>query len=227
MFKIAAIIFFSVVATNAGAQGIPTFDYTTAMNFVKTLQNDITKIGAQQGIQSNTSGQLAAMVGSRAMGMLSNPNAVNNLPTSMSALQGSSNTTSTINTNAILSAAQIAKMPPAQQALIARTRALAAMQQSMAVTSMQVTQGQQQEIAVLQQTIDNPGSTNDAKTIADLNASLAAKKLELANTQNQLFAMQQQLDAEDKLIKQQQNELAMQLFDNTQRQSIHLTMPTQ
>ncbi len=205
----------ALASTDAIADGIPVFDVANSLNFVQSLANEVRQINTLQQQINNTTG-------TRGLGGLAVPGAVKSLPNSWATMLQQVQTSngnfgqlvsSIVGTNAVLTPDQIAKMSPVQQALLVRTRNLGAMQQAMATTTSQVAIGQMQEIQGLQSQID---TANDPKAIADLTAALNAKNLELANTQNQIAAMNQQIEGERAAIEQQQRENELAIFDPSQ-----------
>jgi len=202
---LSLLLITALASTDAIADGIPVFDVANSLNFVQSLANEVRQINTLQQQINNTTG-------TRGLGGLAAPGAVNNLPNSWATMLQQVQTSngnfgqlvsSIVGTNAVLTPEQIAKMSPADQSLLFRTRNLGAMQQAMATTTSQVAIGQMQEIQGLQSQID---TANDPKAIADLTAALSAKSLELANTQNQIAAMNQQIEGERRAIEQQRDE---------------------
>lgn len=214
-------VFISVNAFAAGA-GIPTFDISNFINQGLALDNDVTKIRALQYQVDSWKRQLEMSTGSRGMGTRAALVAVRDLPGSWNfILQQVQSTTGTygqmvnsiITSNAGLTPDQINRMSPSMKDILMRTRNLGAMQKAMADQTTDVAGRQLMEIQGLTDQIDQ---ANDPKAIADLNAALNAKKLELDNTRIKLFAMDQQIQAEQKLIALKQHENALQMLDTSQ-----------
>ena len=197
------------------AGGIPVFDATSYMQWLQALQNDTTKIAQLKGQLQAMQQEIKNTTGTRGMGQLVGLGAAQSLMASWgSILQQVQTSTGTYGqlvnqikaNNAILTPDQVSAMSPQQQQLLERTRNLGALQQSMAMTTMSVAGQQIQEIQNLTTQIDQ---AQDPKAIQDLNAALNAKKLELQNTQMQITGMNQQIQSEQKLIEQQQDEIAV------------------
>lgn len=217
----------ALFASSANAGGIPTFDAAQAMNMVRTIENDATKIAALQAQVESWKQQIAMSTGTRGMGTLAKVHAAQNLPgTWSSILQQVKNQSgsvgdlvSSINKEiAVLTPEQQARMSPAQADIIIRSRNLAAMQRATSEMTTTVAAGQLQEIQALTNQIDQ---ANDPKAIADLNAALNAKKLELANTQIQIYAQDQRIQAEQKAIEQVRQENAQDLIDTSKPSRLH------
>lgn len=218
MKKTAASILLlaSMLAYNgAFAAGIPTFDISNFIQQGLALDNDVTKIKALQYQVDSWKRQIEMSTGSRGMGTRAALMAVRDLPGSWnSILQQVQSTTGTygqmvnsiITSNAGLTPDQLNRMSPNMKDILMRTRNLGAMQKAMADTTTDVAGRQLMEIQGLTDQIDQ---ANDPKAIADLNAALNAKKLELENTRIKLFAMDQQIQAEQKLIVSRQHEVAL------------------
>lgn len=220
MKKIASILTFvasilaGTTAIAAGA-GIPTFDIANYINQGLSLDNDVQKIKALQYQVDSWKRQIEMTTGSRGMGARAAMIAVRDLPGSWnSILQQVQSTTgsygqmvsSIITSNAALTPDQLNRMSPNMKDILVRTRNLGAMQKAMADQTTDVAGRQLTEIQGLTDQIDQ---ASDPKAIADLNAALNAKKLELENTRIKLSAMDQQIQAEQKLIAMRQHEVAL------------------
>ncbi|MHB1099488.1 MAG: type IV secretion system protein [Burkholderiales bacterium] len=210
---LAAMSFSSGMAAADG--GIPVFDATSYMQWLQALQNDATEISTLRGQLSAMQQEIKNTTGTRGMGQLGTMGAAQSLMASWgSILQQVQSSTGTYGqlvsqikaNNAILTPGQISSMSPQQQQLLERTRNLGALQQSMALTTMNTASQQIQEIQNLTSQIDQ---AHDPKAIADLNAALNSKKLVLQNTQMQITGMTQQVQSEQRLIDQQAREMAI------------------
>lgn len=196
----------------AHATGIPVFDGAAAMNFLSSLENDATQITALQSQVGKMQQQIQMNTGSRGMGALATSGTASEWG---GVLQQVMNVTGSygqvianvISQRALLTAQQKAKLSPVQQEILARMWQLGVIQKVMAEVTTTKASRQLTEIQSLSNQIDN---ANDPKAIADLNAAMAAKKLELDNTKLQLYAMEQQMQAEQKMIEMRQRELAIQ-----------------
>lgn len=201
----------SMLASSAHAAGIPVFDATTAANFLSTLENDKTKISALQFQLDKMQQQIQMNTGSRGMGALATSSTASQWG---GVLQSIMNTTGNygqligniIAQRAVLTAQQKGKLSPAHQEILARLWQMGAIQKVIAETTATKATQQLTEIQSLSARIDQ---ANDPKAIADLNAALSAKKLELDNTRLQLYAAEQQMQAEQRLIELRQRELAV------------------
>lgn len=210
------ILLASILAYNgAFAAGIPTFDISNFIQQGLALDNDVTKIKAMQYQVESWKRQIQMSTGSRGMGTRAALMAVKDLPGSWSSILQQVKTTtggygqmvnSIVTSNAGLTPDQLNRMSPNMRDILMRTRNLGAMQKAMADTTTDVAARQLLEIQGLTDQIDQ---ADDPKAIADLNAALNAKKLELENTRIKLFAMDQQIQAEQKLIAQRQHEVVL------------------
>lgn len=224
-FTTSAIL---LLANNAHAAGIPVFDAVQAMNYAQTFTNDASKIQALKTQIDQLNTQIKMVSGSRGMGSLAQLHAAKMIADSWGTILQQINTNTgnygqlvnQINAaNSVLTAADLQRMSPAQQNILQRTRNLGAMQKAMSEIATQVAGQQLTEITTLTGKID---SATDPKAIADLTAALDAKKLELDNTQTRLNAMQQQVDAERRLIDQQATELEIQRAGTTSTVAVHI-----
>lgn len=200
-----------LASSDSFAAGIPVFDGVTAANFVQTLANDATKITALQSQVISMQQQIAMNTGSRGMGALSFSNASSEFGGVLQQVKNASGNYgqligNVIANQAVLTAQQKAgQLSPAQQEILGRLWQIGAIQRVMADLTTTTAARQLTEIQALSGQID---TANDPKVVADLNAAIAVKKLELDNTRLQLYAMEQQMQAEQKLIELRQRELA-------------------
>lgn len=219
-------LFLTLLLTSQGADaaGIPVFDATTAANFLSTLENDQTKITALQTQLGKMQQQIQMNTGSRGMGALATSGTASEWG---GVLQQVMNTTGSygqvianvIAQRALLTVQQKARMSPVQQEILARLWQLGAIQKVMAEVTTTKASRQLTEIQTLSSQIDN---ASDPKAIADLNAAMAAKKLELDNTRLQLYAMEQQMQAEQKMIELRQREMEIMRAGTTSSVAVHI-----
>lgn len=228
MKKLSFVLCMLILPAGVNAQGIPTYDYTQAMNMVRTIKNDAEKIAALQSQVKAWQQQIQMNTGMRGMGTWAKADAVLNIPSTLGNILGQAKyqnarvaqVLDSVNKQlAVLTPEQRARMPKQQAELIDRSRNLAAIQRVSAETSLNVVNGQLKEIQNLQAQIDQ---AQDPKAIADLNAAISAKNAELVNTQTQLAIMDQQIQAEQKAIEQQQMEMVAKMLDNSQPSTIHI-----
>lgn len=222
---IAALSLASMLASSgAYAAGIPVFDGVSAANFITSLQNDATQITALQSQVTSLQRQIDMNTGSRGMGALATSSAASQWS---GVLQGIMNTTGSysqligniIAQRAVLTAQQKGKLSPAHQEILARLWQMGAIQKVIAETTATKATQQLTEIQSLSAQIDQ---ANDPKAIADLNAALSAKKLELDNTRMQLYAAEQQMQAEQRLIELRQRELAVARLGTRETSTIRI-----
>lgn len=224
-FKLFIALFPLMLSATAQAEGIPTFDVANSVNMAKSLANDARKIKALADQVAYWKQQMAMISGSRGMGVLAAAGAVKGIPASWDSIlqqvQDASGAYGDITRavgavtgkNTVLTPGQLDKMTAEQRALIIRTRNLGATQKTIADMTIDVAGKQMQEIQVLNSKID---AATDPKAIADLNAAMNAKQLELENTRLKLYAMDQQAQAEQRGIEQQRHEIALRMLDTSQ-----------
>lgn len=220
----ALFLFSLLLSPSAHSGGIPVFDATTAANFISTLENDATKIAALQNQLGKMQQQISMNTGSRGMGTF----AMSSTASEWSGvLQQVMNTAGAygqligniVTQRALLTAQQKAKLSPAQQEILARLWQLGAIQKVMAEVTIMKAAKQLTEIQALQGQID---SASDPKAVADLQAAIAVKKLELDNTKMQISAMEQDMQAEQKFIELRQQEMAIKRAGTTSSIAIHI-----
>ena len=209
--------------------GIPVFDMTAYAQWLQALQNDTEKIAELKGQLQAMKQEIQNTTGTRGMGQLVGLGAAQSLMASWgSILQQVQTSTGTYGqlvsqikaNNAILTPGQVGNLSPQQQQLLERTRNLGALQKSMALTTMNVATQQIQDIQNLTNQIDQ---AQDPKAIQDLNAALNAKKLELQNTQMQIAGMNQQIQSEQRLIEEQQREVAISRAGSSSTMQVGVT----
>jgi type IV secretion system protein VirB5 len=108
--------------------------------------------------------------------------------------------------NAVLSAAQIAALSPAERADIEATRRTTAMMQGLARQALQATSNR---FASLEQLIDAIANANDQKAVLDLQARIGAEAAMLANEQSKLEVLRQAAHAESEAQRQRLLERAI------------------
>lgn len=222
---IVALSIASMLASSgAHAAGIPVFDATTAANFLSTLENDATKITALQSQVTSLQRQVDMNTGTRGMGSLAVSSAASEWSGILQQISTSTGSygelvKSIVANQSALTPERKAKMSPAEQDIYARLWNLGARQKVIADTTTITAARQLNEIKALSDKID---TADDPKAIADLNAALAAKKLELDNTKLQLYAMDQQMQAEQRLLELRQRELAISRMGSRDTVSIHI-----
>jgi type IV secretion system protein VirB5 len=224
--KIIVALSIASMLASSGAQatGIPVFDATTAANFLATLENDATKITALQSQVTSLQRQIDMNTGTRGMGSSAVSSAASEWGGILQQISTSTGSygelvKSVVANQSALTPESKAKMSPAQQDIYARLWNLGAMQKVIADTTTITAARQLTEIKALSDKID---TADDPKAIADLNAALAAKKLELDNTRLHLYAMDQQMQAEQRLIEQRQRELAIESIGSRETVTIHI-----
>lgn len=162
--------------------------------------------------------QYDAMTGGRGMENLLRGQQRNYLPPDWQSLEGaltgasgaysalSRQMEAVVNSNAVLTPAQLAGLSDQEREQLLAARNSAAMFQ---VTSRRALEVNSARFASLQQLIDAiPGAT-DAKAVMDLQARIAAEQLMLQNEQTKLMVLQQAMEAEERARRQRASELAI------------------
>ncbi|GFE87788.1 type IV secretion system protein [Steroidobacter agaridevorans] len=108
--------------------------------------------------------------------------------------------------NAVLSAAQLAALSPAERADIEATRRTTAMMQGLARQALQATSNR---FASIEQLIDAISSAGDEKAVLDLQARIGAETAMLANEQSKLEVLRQAAQAESEAQRQRLLERAI------------------
>lgn len=162
--------------------------------------------------------QLSSMTGSRGMERLLAGTVRNYLPTNWteleSVLKGASasygaltaNLQTSINANAVLSAAQLAALSPDERAEIEAARRSAALLDATAREALERTSAR---FLSLQQLIDAIPGANDQKAILDLQARIGAEQGMLQNERTKLDMLNALMDAQRQLREQKLDEQAI------------------
>jgi hypothetical protein len=108
--------------------------------------------------------------------------------------------------NAVLSAAQLAALSPAERVDIEATRRTTAMMQGLARQALQATSNR---FASIEQLIDAIANANDQKAVLDLQARIGAEAAMLANEQSKLEVLRQVAHAESEAQRQRLLERAI------------------
>ena len=108
--------------------------------------------------------------------------------------------------NAVLSAAQLAALSPAERADIEATRRTTAMMQGLARQALLATS---HRFASIEQLIDAIANANDQKAVLDLQARIGAETAMLANEQSKLEVLRQTAHAESEARRQRLLERAI------------------
>lgn len=113
---------------------------------------------------------------------------------------------STMQTNAVLTPEQLARLSSQERQYLESTRKSVALMQ---VTSKQALESSSQRFASLQQLIDAIPSATDEKAVLDLQARIAVEQAMLQNEQTKLQMLNHTLQAEERAREQRARELAI------------------
>jgi type IV secretion system protein VirB5 len=174
---------------------------------LQTAENQLSQ--AQQQYQS--------MTGSRGMQNLLSGTNRNYLPTNWNQLTAgspvggaysalSSGIQSQITANAVLTAAQIALLSPAERTQVQAARQTAA---TLQMTSSQAMSATSARFASIQQLINAIGSAQDQKAVLDLQARISAEQVMLQNEHTKLELLFQAAQAQEWARQQQAREQAI------------------
>jgi len=210
-------ILFSVAVWNrpAMAAGIPVFDGVSTANQLVEISHAVTQIKALNDQLMNMQDQLKAVTGSRGLGSFGVNGTVRNyLPDDFANIASSSSSLSNeikslTNSNSVLTEEELARMPPAQRDLLMKLRNQVATQQA---TSQSAYRNASQSVTRLQALMDAINSTNDQKSISELQARIQAEQTMLQNDQIKLQQAAQAMQASQHLITQQKQELAQRFL---------------
>jgi type IV secretion system protein VirB5 len=201
--KVLAILIVSIGAATTARAEWPVVDVSAIAQLVKQVQTLRQQLLTAQAQLQQASTALASITGSRGMQLLLSGTVRNYLPMSsaqlMSALQGggtyallAADVRSALNANAVLSAAQMAGLAPADQQRIAADRQAVALRQALAQEALANSSAR---FAAIQTLIAAIGTTGDQKSILELQARISAELGMLQNEQTKLNVLAQAGDA--------------------------------
>jgi type IV secretion system protein VirB5 len=197
---LAATLTLGVMLPPPAAAAWPVIDVAAIAKLVtqiRTMQNQLTTARNQLTEAQST---LRSMSGGRGMQNLLGGVTRNYLPADFQQLLGvmqgastaygalSRDVTSVLSANAVLTAADLARLTPAQRALVDDARRSAATLDVLTRGALASTSGR---FAAIQQLINTIGSANDQKAILDLQARIAAEQGMLENESTKLDVLYQ------------------------------------
>jgi type IV secretion system protein VirB5 len=175
-------------------------DIASIVQLVQEVQQLEQQVATARSQLSQAQAEYAAITGNRGMQNLLSGTNRNYLPTDWSQLQqvmsGSSGSypalagqvTTLVNSNAVLSPAQVATLSPTEQAQLVAARQNPALLQATARTALS---NSSDRFAALQQLISAIGSAADEKASLDLNARIAAEQAMLQNESTKVQVLSQ------------------------------------
>jgi len=201
--KALAILIVSIGAATTARAEWPVVDVSAIAQLVKQVQTLRQQLLTAQAQLQQASTAFASITGSGGMQLLLSGTVRNYLPMSsaqlMSALQGggtyallAADVRSALNANAVLSAAQMAGLAPADQQRIAADRQAVALRQALAQEALANSSAR---FAAIQTLIAAIGTTGDQKSILELQARISAELGMLQNEQTKLNVLAQAGDA--------------------------------
>jgi type IV secretion system protein VirB5 len=181
---------------------------------VQTLRQQLMTAQAQL---NQAEAALATTTGNRGMQLLLSGTNRNYLPTNTAQLtaasQGAgaypglaSGVQASINSNAVMSPAQLAALPPPAQQQVVADRQAVALRQAVAAQALSNSSAR---FSGLQSLIASIPSARDQKGILDLQARISAELGMLQNEQSKLQSLYQSTQAEESSLRQQAWELAI------------------
>lgn len=205
-------------SSGAQAQGIPVYDNLQFINGLQQVMNTLTQIKAQYDQLTQLQQQLKAITGGRGMEVLLNnvnrdylPPDLSNIIGSVQQIQGqysdiAQKIQSITGKNGVLSAADMANMPPDMVASIQRMRQAIATQTAMSQVAYK---NASDNVGNLRALISQIGAAGDQKAIADLSARIQAEQAMIQNDANKLAQATALHAAEQRQIEQQLDERSM------------------
>lgn len=211
-FLMLATLFVGVPAAHAQFAVIDVASVTQLVSQVQTLEEQLATARAHL---AQAQMQYQSMTGGRGMERLLSGTVRNYLPADWTGfknvLPGASGASSAlandlsaaINTNAVLSAAQLAALSPGAHQQIQSERQSAALLQVIAHEALSVTSNR---FASLQQLVDAIARAGDQKAVLDLQARIGAETGMLQNEQTKLQVLYQSVQAEEWVNEQRTRE---------------------
>lgn len=222
--KLMVAVAAAVVVSGVNAQGIPVYDNAQNIQMMMQVANTVKQLAEMARQYQVLSAQLDAVRGGRGMELLMSREVRNYMPDDWKGIQDLAvdgvnrysdiaNKIKNINgNNAVYSAKQMADLPADMQAMMNRSRNIAATRSALAETAYGAAT---QRFNSLQSMVTAVGTTQDAKAAADLQARVAAEQAMLQNEAIKLAQATQLQEADEKLFNQQKMERMMQMSGST------------
>jgi type IV secretion system protein VirB5 len=194
------------------------FDVASVTQLMTEVQTLNQQLQTAQSQLTQAQQQYQAITGNRGMAQLLGGQNRNYLPTSgaelAAALQGTSGpfgalsatVQTAVQTNAVLTPAQIAGFSAAEQVDLNSSRRSAALLQGLTSQALLTTSTR---FSTLQQLISAISSANDAKAVLDLQARATAEQAMLTNDQSKLQTLYQAAQAQQWVLQQRLDERAI------------------
>jgi type IV secretion system protein VirB5 len=216
--RFIALLLLSLASISAAHAQWAVVDVGAIAQLIQQLQTMQQQLETARGQLEQQRSHYTAITGSRGMQLLLRGVNRNYLPQDWAALvaaaQGAyagygalaAEIEAATRANAVLSAAQLAALSPAERADIEATRRTTAMMQGLARQALQATSTR---FASIEQLIDAIANANDEKAVLDLQARIGAEAAMLANEQNKLEVLRQAAHAESEAQRQRLLERAI------------------
>src|ERR1700678_2608671 len=203
-----------VAAVPAARAQWAVIDVGAIAQLIQEVQTLSQQLHAAQAQRSQAQAALATTTGNRGMQLLLSGTNRNYLPTSTAQLtaasQGAgaypglaSGVQASINSNAVMSPAQLAALPPPAQQQVVADRQAVALRQAVAAQALSNSSAR---FAALQSLIASIPSARDQKGILDLQARISAELGMLQNEQTKLQVLHQATQAQQAALQQQARE---------------------
>jgi type IV secretion system protein VirB5 len=205
---------------------MPVVDVRAIAQAIKEMQVMKDQLTAAKNQLTQAQQQFQALTGTRGMERLLAGTARNYLPPDWAALESAlrgaqasytaltAQVDSALRGNAVLTAAQTARLAPESRDLLEADRRSVALMQ---VTSQQALQATSQRFASLQGLIDAIPTATDTKGALDLQARIAAEQAMLQNEHTKLMVLHQAVLAEERAQQQRGRELAIANYGSLRR----------
>ena len=217
-FALAVSLLLALAAPAAHAQ-FAVIDIAAVNQLVSQVQQLEQQLATARSQLTQAQAEYQAMTGSRGMQSLLGGTVRNYLPSDWATVQGTlkgagstagaypalaADLTQVLGANAVLTAPQLAALPPPAGESLQAGRDSAAL---LAALTHEALANSSQRFASLQQLIDTIGSANDQKSILELGARIAAEGGMLVNEHTKLEGLYQSTQAEQWLNAQRTREL--------------------
>lgn len=218
LFTVAVLAACIGLTSPARASGIPVIDAAALSNQLVQISHAVSQITTLNNQYTNMQQQLQGITGSRGLGSLGVAGVVRNyLPDDFSNLAGQSSQLAgqiqqLMGKNAVLTDVQLSRMPAAQRELLLTLRNQVASQQA---TSQAAYGNASQSFNRLQSLMNAINTTNDPKSIAELQARIQAEQAMLNNEQIKLQQAAQAMQANQRLMELQKEEVRRRFAGNT------------
>ena len=211
MVSVLACLCLSLLAAPAARAQWAVVDAPAIVQLIQEVQTMEEQLQTARSQLAQAQQTLQSMTGNRGMQQLLSGTVRNYLPSDWAQLSSMSGVQQLVSANAILSPQRLTQLPQGAQQWIQATRQWAAVRQAVA---RQALTSAGNRFSAIQSLIAAIPAAADQKGILDLQARICAELGMLQNEQIKLQVLNQTMDAQDSMLRQQARELVIEGHGN-------------